>query len=271
MSRVCPVPSGALVIKTNRSESDGMTNIAVVADEIELDEPTLVEGLPGLGLVGKIATDHLIEQFDMTYYAAVDCNGIPQIAIYEDGKRDLLPPVRLYADEENDLLALRSDVPISSDAAPQFAECVTAWVDSNDATPLYLSGLPHQKQAGTVPELYGTATGDMAQLLDEYDIDSPNEMGAISGPTGALLHCASRSGVGAIGLIVQSDPQFPDPEAARILLEDGIDPIAGINVNIDDLVESAEEIREQKVQFAQRMQETEEAESSQAQPLRMFQ
>jgi uncharacterized protein len=248
-----------------------MTDIAVVADDIELDEPTLVEGLPGLGLVGKIATDHLIERFDMTYYAAVDCEGIPQITVYEDGDRDLLPPVRLYADEERDLLALRSDVPISADAAPQFANCVTAWVESNDATPLYLSGLPHQKQAGTVPELYGTATGDFGQLLDEYDIGSPTETGAISGPTGALLHRASRSGVGAIGLIVQSDPQFPDPAAAKVLLEDGIDPIAGIEVNTDELVESAEEIREQKEHFAQRMQETEEAESSQAQPLRMFQ
>lgn len=248
-----------------------MTDIAVVADDIELDEPTLVEGLPGLGLVGKIATDHLIERFDMTYYAAVDCKGIPQIAVYEDGDRDLLPPVRLYADEERDLVALRSDVPISADAAPQFANCVTAWVESNDATPLYLSGLPHQKQAETVPELYGTATGDLGQLLDEYDIDSPGETGAVSGPTGALLHRASRTGVGAIGLIVQSDPQFPDPAAAKVLLEDGIDPIAGIDVNTDELVESAEEIRQQKEQFAQRMQETEEAESSQAKPLRMFQ
>jgi uncharacterized protein len=248
-----------------------MTNIAVVADDIELDAPTLVEGLPGLGLVGKIATDHLIERFDMTYYAAVDCEGIPQIAVYEGGDRDLLPPVRLYADEDRDLVALRSDVPISADAAPQFAHCVTAWVESNDVTPLYLSGLPHQKQAGVVPELYGTATGDFGQLLDEYDIASPTETGAISGPTGALLHQASRSGVGAIGLIVQSDPQFPDPGAAKVLLEDGIDPIAGIDVNTDELVESAEEIREQKEQFAQRMQETGEAESSQAQPLRMFQ
>ncbi|MCO8255960.1 proteasome assembly chaperone family protein [Haladaptatus sp. AB618] len=248
-----------------------MTNIAVVADDIELDEPTLVEGLPGLGLVGKIATDHLIEQFDMTYYAAVDCDGIPQIAIYEDGKPDLLPPVRIYADEERDLLALRSDVPISADAAPEFADCVTGWMESNDVTPLYLSGLPQQKQPGKVPELYGTATGDMAQLLEEYDIGFPTEMGAISGPTGALLHRASRRGVDAIGLIVESDPQFPDPEAARVLLEKGVDPIAGTEVNTEELVESAEEIREQKEQFAQRMQQTEEAESSQAQPLRMFQ
>lgn len=248
-----------------------MTNIAVVADDIELDAPTLVEGLPGLGLVGKIATDHLIEQFDMTYYAAVDCEGIPQIAVYEGGDRELLPPVRMYADEERDLLALRSDVPISSEAAPKFADCITGWIESNGVLPLYLSGLAHQKQAGAVPELYGTATGDVAGLLDEYDVDSPPETGAISGPTGALLHRASRSGVGALGLIVQSDPQFPDPAASRILLKDGINPIAGTDVNTDDLVERAEEIREQKEQFAQRMQETEEAESTQAQPLRMFQ
>ncbi len=249
-----------------------MTNIAVVADDIELDEPTLVEGLPGLGLVGKIATDHLIEQFDMTYYAAVDCDGIPQIAIYEDGTPDLLPPVRLYADEERDLLALRSDVPISSDAAPQFAECVTAWVESNDVTPLYLSGLPHQKQAGTSSRTvrhrnrrHGPTTGRV-----RHRVSRRRWVQSAARPARSSTAPAGRS-VDAIGLIVQSDPQFPDPEAARILLEKGIDPIAGIEVNTEELVESAEEIREQKEQFAQRMQETEEAESSQAQPLRMFQ
>lgn len=33
-----------------------MARISVIDDEISLDEPTLVEGFPGVGLVGKIAT-----------------------------------------------------------------------------------------------------------------------------------------------------------------------------------------------------------------------
>ncbi|WP_458205341.1 proteasome assembly chaperone family protein [Haladaptatus sp. NG-SE-30] len=247
-----------------------MSDITVVADDVKLDTPTLVEGLPGLGLVGKIATDHLVETFDMTYYASIGCEGIPRIAVYEGGSRKLLPPVRLYVDEERDLVALRSDVPVSPNAAPEFANCVTSWVRSHDATPLYLSGLPHKKQADQVPTLYGVATGTAGTLLDDHDIGSPQETGAVSGPTGALLHRATSDEIDAIGLIVQSDPQFPDPEAARILIQKGIGPIADVEVNTDDLVDRAEDIRQQKEQLAQRMQQADEEESSQAQPLRMF-
>ena len=93
-----------------------MASVNVRDETVEFDSPMLVEGLPGIGLVGKIATNHIIEQFDMTYFASVDCDGLPQVAIYRDRSRGVEPPVRLYADEERDVLALRSDVPISAAA-----------------------------------------------------------------------------------------------------------------------------------------------------------
>ncbi|WP_132057494.1 proteasome assembly chaperone family protein [Halorussus amylolyticus] len=248
-----------------------MARVTVHADDVELDRPTMVEGLPGVGLVGKLAADQLVEVFDMTYYASLDCDGLPQISVYEGGSRDVRPPVRLYADAERDLLVLQSDVPVSASAASDFAACVTEWLADNDATPIYMSGLPHQKEADQIPSLYGVATGTGGERLDEQGIDAPSERGAISGPTGALLYEASARGVDAVGLVVQSDPQFPDPEAARILIEHGVAPLTGAEVNTTDLVERAEDISEQKEQLAQRMQEAEPDESSQAQPLRMFQ
>lgn len=248
-----------------------MASVTVHEDDVELDEPVLVEGLPGIGLVGKLATDHLVETFDMTYYASLECEGIPSISIYQEDSRDVLAPVRLYVDEERDLLALQSDVPVSASAASDFANCVTEWLSDHDVTPIYMSGIPEEKEADQIPDLHGVATGTAGDLLDEHDIDIPTEDGAVSGPTGALISEASKRDLDAIGLVVQSDPQFPDPEAARILIEHGVSPLAGIEVDTNDLVEHAEEITDQKQQFAQRMQEAEADESSQAKPLRMFQ
>lgn len=248
-----------------------MANVTIVAEDVVLDEPTLVEGLPGIGLVGKLATDHLVEEFDMTYYASIDCEGLPRISVYDEGSRDLQPPVRLYADEEHDLVALQSDVPVSASAASEFSSCVTEWLADHDATPLYMSGHPDQKEADEIPSLYGVATGQAGSRLDDQEIDTPGERGAVSGPTGALLYEAGARGLDAMGLVVQSDPKFPDPEAARILLEHGVSPLTQTEVDTDDLVERAEEIREQKEKLAQQMQEAETDESSQAQPLRMFQ
>ncbi|MFD1513516.1 proteasome assembly chaperone family protein [Halomarina rubra] len=246
-----------------------MAHIAVHSD-VELDAPAMVEGLPGLGLVGKIAADHLVSSLDLEYYAAVHCDGIPQVSVYQADSSDLLPPVRLYVNDDGTLLVLQSDIPVSPQVAGGFAECITSWVVENDVTPLYISGLPSEKDAD-VPDLYGVATGDGNALLDEAGIVPPAEGGLVSGPTGALLAEAGEQGVTSVGLIAEASKQFPDPEAARSVLEYGVEPLADVEVDTDDLVDQAEEIREARERLAERMQQAEGDESSQAQPLRMFQ
>lgn len=246
-----------------------MARIDVHDDSISLDEPFLVEGLPGVGLVGKIATDHLIEAFGMRYYASVHCEGIPRIGVYHEEDDELKPPVRLYADPERDLLALQSEVPVSGGDTSEFAACVSGWLTAEGVTPIYLSGRPAEKEES--PEVYGVATGSGVDHLDRAGIVPPRETGFISGPTGALLNHASESGLTSVGLIVESDPQFPDPEAARALIQGGIAPVAGIDVDVSELVEQAEHIKDQREQLAERMQQANEDQSTQAKPLGMYQ
>jgi uncharacterized protein len=245
-----------------------MAHIDVRA-EVSFSEPSMVEGLPGVGLVGKIAVDHLVQTLDMTHYANVHCEGVPPVVVYRDGQQELTPPVRLYADAERDLLALQSDVPLSPAAATEFADCFASWYDDENVTPIFLSGLPSEK-GDAPPALTGVGTGAGVDRLAAVGIDGPAETGLVSGPTGALLAHAVEHGRDAVGLIVESDPQFPDPEAARVLLTDGIEPLTGVEVDTQGLVDQADEIRQAKENLAKRMQEVEE-ESSQARPLRMYQ
>jgi len=247
-----------------------MAYVQVRTDGVELESPTLVEGLPGAGLVGKIASDHLVETFDMTHYADVHCDGIPQVAMYRGEGTDVMAPVRFYADEAHDLLVLKSDVPVSPASATDFATCITDWFAEHDALPLYLSGLPVEEKDG-VPELYGIATGDAEGHVDEAGIVPPRQGGLVSGPTGALLARANEEHLDGVGLVVETQAKFPDPEAARIILEGGVEPLTGIDVETDDLVERAEEIREAREQLAERLQQADPEESTQAQPIRGFQ
>lgn len=246
-----------------------MAHVQVNAGDIELEEPVLVEGLPGVGLVGKIAADHLIEQLEMTYYGTVHCEGLPQVAAYRGEQSDVFPPVRLYADEANDLLVLQSDVPVSPTQADEFAPCLTGWLESNDVLPLYLSGLPIEKEG--VPEMWGIATGDAGDRIEAAGIVPPREGGLVTGPTGALLYQASEAEMDAAAFIVESEAQFPDPEAARILLEHGVEPIAEIEVDTDALVERADEIQQARERLVRQLQEASDNESTRAQPIRGFQ
>ena len=58
-----------------------MAHVEIHRDDIELDAPTLVEGLPGVGLVGKLAADHLVDALDMVHYGTARCDGLPEIAV----------------------------------------------------------------------------------------------------------------------------------------------------------------------------------------------
>ena len=236
--------------------------------EFDLDSPWLVEGLPGAGLVGKIAADHLVEQFDMEYAAGIHCAGLPKVAVYRGEDSTLRPPVRIYADEERDLLVLQSDIPVSPSSATDFAGCITGYVQKHDATPIYISGLDEDHE-GT-PEVYGVGAGDGTDLVAEAGIVPPRQGGLVSGPTGALLATAEERRADAVGLVAQTEGQFPDPQAARAVLRGGVVPLTGIDVETQSLVEHAEEIREAREQMAQRLQEGGD-ESSQAQPIRGFQ
>ncbi|WP_253736591.1 proteasome assembly chaperone family protein [Halohasta salina] len=246
-----------------------MARIDIVDEKSSLDSPVLVEGFPGVGLVGKMAVDHLIATFEMDHYANVYCDSLPPVATYQEDTRGLVTPVRLYVDTERDLLALQSDVPIGPDAATEFGNCVRDWFDDGELLPVYISGLPRQTEAP--PALYGVATDDTAgDRLTDAGVDQPAEMGLISGPTGALLAHATEHDTTAVGLVVESNPQLPDPIASQVVIDGGIEPIADIEVPTEDLSARAEEIEQARQQLIQRMQQATD-DSSRAQPLRMYQ
>lgn len=236
--------------------------------EFDLDAPTLVEGLPGAGLVGKIAADYLVERLEMPHVADVRCDGLPRVAVYRGDDPATRAPVRLHADAERDLLVLASDVPVSPSAAPEFADCITGWLADNGVFPVYLSGLTEKREG--VPDVYGIAAGGATDRLEATGARAPPEGGLVSGPTGALLARADAADLPAICLIVRTEGQFPDPEAARAILDGPIAALTGIEIDTATLIERAEEVRAARERLAQQLQDAGD-ESSEAQPIRGFQ
>lgn len=227
-------------------------------DDIDLDSPTLIEGLPGVGLVGKIAADHVLDELGLVEYGAIDIDSNPPVAVFEEDDRDVKSPMRLFASPEDDLLVLQSAVPIEAVSAREFFETFTEWVADTDVTPIYLAGIAEEREPGDAPEVYGISTGACGDLLSDAGVEPPTETGLIQGPGGALLREAKGRDVDAVGLLVESDPRFPDPQGAQRIIDRGIEPIAGVEVDTDRLSEEAEDIVSQRESMMQQMQQAEE-------------
>lgn len=250
-----------------------MAEVNIHDESISLNEPTLVEGLPGIGLAGKIVTDHLLDVGAYTHFASVHCETLPQLSVYHEGDRTVRAPLRLYANDDGTELILSSDIPVKLDGSMSFVDCMTSWFERNEVFPIFLSGRPRpdDEDERREPRVFGIGSGTGIDMLEKTDLDFPNEHGAISGPTGALLHRCAERNLDAIGLVVESDVRFPDPTAARMLIEEGIDPLTGRQTEVESLIQHAADIREQRESLAASMQQADQESSSQAQPLRMFQ
>jgi uncharacterized protein len=245
-----------------------MAHIQIVDEQTELNNPLLIEGFPGAGLVGKIVADHMVEAMELTHYANVHCDGFQQVAVYDRGRTELAGPVRLYADEAGELLVLQSDIPIEPDAAKEFAHCFSPWLKSN-ALPVFIAGLPRTDRSEP-PDMFGVGSGDGLEAIESAGLADPPERGVISGPSGTLLGHAVEKSLDAVGLIVETDPRFPDPTGAKMVLEQAIEPITGADVSVGVLESQAEQIQQAKQRLAKKMQEGDEK-STEAVPVRMFQ
>jgi len=234
-------------------------------DDAEFEAEYLVEGLPGVGLVGQITVDHLANELGAESYARVDCDGLPQVAVFNQDEHPVEAPVRILTEPSSEIALLQSHVPVSPGSTDGFADCLVEWMEEVDVTPVLLSGLPVRYD--TTPSLYGISTGDGDELLG--DVKPPAKGGVVSGPTGAVLKEASDRDLNGAGLVVESDPQFPDPTAARVVIENGIKEITGVDVDTSKLVEQAEEIMETKKDLAKQMGEGQE-DSTTATPRGMY-
>jgi len=84
----------------------------------ELDDPVLIEGLPGVGHVGKLAAEHLLEEFDGELVRRVYSTEFPpQVSIDGDGVAELTC-AEFHAVETDgaDLLVLTGDHQAGSNA-----------------------------------------------------------------------------------------------------------------------------------------------------------
>lgn len=67
---------------------------------------TLIEGLPGHGLVASIAVDRITEQLGLDFHAVIRSDASPQVTSFDDGL--VQDTVRLYAGDDPPVMTLQS-------------------------------------------------------------------------------------------------------------------------------------------------------------------
>ncbi len=210
--------------------------------------PTLIEGLPGLGLVAAIAVDQITEQLELEHHGNIRSGDFPPVATFEGGR--VVDTVRVYAGQDPDVMTLKSAMPVPQGAYEALSRCVLGQLAQEFRRAIFLVGTPAQSEE-ELGEVVGVAT-DEAQVgeLKKAGVEVSQGSGLIGGPTGALLEGCYHQDIPAIALVVKAHPQLPDPGAARSLIEDALEPLVDFDIDTTELQEQADEIQEKLQQVA---------------------
>ncbi|GAB3318948.1 proteasome assembly chaperone family protein [Haloplanus rallus] len=222
--------------------------IETVAEATPSD-PVLIEGLPGVGHVGKLAAEYLLEEFESELVRRVYADEFPpQVSIDDEGVAELVcAEFHAVETEGRDLLVLTGDHQAGSNAGHY--HLTEAFLDV--ATELgtdrlfALGGVP----TGELIEEYhvlGAVTdadlkGDLTDAGVEFRDDEP--AGGIVGVSGLLLGLGRRRGLDAACLMGETSGYLVDPKSARAVLE-VLESVLGFELDYESLEDRAEEMEE---------------------------
>jgi len=193
--------------------------------KVSLRDPVLIQGLPGLGFVGKVTVDYLIEKLSAQKFAELYSSyltfpdGSIGININSDGTF-ALPHYEFYAfssskDSGRGFIFLTGDCQPITAGQIEVAEKVLEYVGTLGCrTVIGVGGYGVQsaEEVGGVYTVFGTV--DVGNTLSRYGAKIANS-GAITGACGVILGLATRREWACMGLLGATRGVYPDLEAAR--------------------------------------------------------
>jgi uncharacterized protein len=232
--------------------------------ELDAQSPTLIEGLPGHGLVASIAVDQITTQLELEHYGNIRSDEFPPVATYQEGRvRD---PVRVYGGADPAVMTLQSDLPIPPESFRPLSECVFGDLASEFGRAIFLAGSVPESE-DRIGEVLGIATTDGLEAdLREAGVELASGSGLVGGVTGGLLSEAYYADVPAAVLVVKAHPYLPDPGAAQSVIENALEPLVDFDIDTGELRDQADEIQRQKEQIAQQFKQLQQQQGQQQTP-----
>ncbi len=214
----------------------------------ELNDPILIEGLPGVGNVGKLAADHMVDVLGAKPLATIYSKHLPpQVLINEEGVIRLVSNKLHYYKhpEGNDLVILTGDYQgMNPDGQYDLSYEVLDILNEHGLKGVYtLGGYSVGKMIDT-PKVLGAATTlEYVEKMKEVGVEfSKNEPGnGIVGASGIILGLSQMMGIPGVCLMGETYGYFGDPNGAKAVLEI-LMKILEIDIDFSSLVEKAQEV-----------------------------
>jgi uncharacterized protein len=219
-----------------------MSNNIIIRQNVKknLKGSTFICGFPGVGLVGNIVANFLVNNLKLDQIGVIDSDTFPSISVVKDG----IPnhPMRLYAGEQvcnngkcNQIVICVSDFVPPASATKDLVNTIFDWAkDQGFVSFITGEGFTTAPNDGEEKEaiVYGVTSTESSKAWISDAKVKPFEFGTIGGFTGVMLSEGRLRSQNVLGLLAEVEEDVPDARAAskiiesidKLLLEIDLDP-----------------------------------------------
>lgn len=173
-----------------------------------LKNPILIEGLPGIGNVGKIAMDFLVENVKAKKIIQIYSHYFPHSVFINEKNLIDIPVMSIYSAKigKQDFLFLAGDIqPIDEPSCYEFCETIIGILQSFKGNEVITLGGIGLQKIPKKPKVYVTGTNKAYVKSFPHASDKIyGVVGPVIGVTGVLLGVAQRKKINAAALLAQT-------------------------------------------------------------------
>ena len=198
-----------------------------IKKNVTCNNPLFIEGLPGIGNVGKVVIDILIEKLDAKEIGTFESHHMPNSVFVNEKNLVELPMIKLYHANVNneDFLFLTGDAqPSQEQASYELTEELLSVIRSFKGKKLITLGGIGLSEMPEDPDVY--VTGNNKTFIKEFkdygaDPNVYGVVGPIVGISGLLLALSKRHKIKAVALLGETygHPMYIGLKEARKILE----------------------------------------------------
>lgn len=228
--------------------------------DVKLREPILIEGLPGIGHVGKLVAEHMIDELGAEKVVELYSSHFPpQVIVLADGTVRLVRS-EFYAVDTGDqhLLILVGDhQSATNDGHYELTDAYLQIAMKNGVKRIYTLGGYGLGQLVDTPAVLGAVNNlALVEEMKQYGVVfKENEPGGgIVGASGLLLGFGALARIDAVCLMGETSGYLVDPKSAQAVLK-VLCKALHLNINMQALEERAKEMEK----IVARLREMEQA------------
>ncbi|VVB99499.1 PAC2 family protein [uncultured archaeon] len=200
-----------------------METTIVEKEKVKMKNPILIEGLPGIGLVGKIAADHLIAELKAKKVAELYSPHFPhQVLMQKNGvMRMIKNKFYLVKGKKHDLLILVGDVQaVTSEAQYEVTGKMLDYAEKKGVKLTITLGGYGMGKIQSAPRVFGIVSNkEMVEKYKKYGIIFGESKGSIIGAAGLLIGMGKIRKMPGVCLMGETHGGFVDAKSAQAVLE----------------------------------------------------